>query len=246
MAVNLSLDGLKVLVTRPQHQATSLCESVVNEGGEAIVFPTIDIIPIEVSVSARLELDKQNIIIFVSRNAVELFGAALQARLASDVLAVAIGASTAQVMEERGFQPVIWPDAPAGSESVLALPELQDVKDKDILIVRGQEGRELLADTLIERGAITNYLEVYQRVLPMPTQQQLTHALLAECIIISSVNSLTNLCQLIGEENIKNKHLIVVSERIKQYAIGQGFEYINVAEGASDAALMQQIRKVGK
>ncbi len=246
MVTKLTLDGLKVLVTRPQHQAESLCEAVRAAGGEAIAFPTINILPLEVNLSAVCPLDTYNIIIFVSRNAVSYFDEGLQCSLSQGIVAVAIGSSTAESMRRHGFENVIKPATPAGSERVLELAELQDVEGKQVLIVRGQDGRELLADTLTERGARVTYLEVYQRGLPSPTQIELEQARTAQCIIISSVNSLVNLCQLIGEENIKNKRLIVVSNRIKQYAIRQGFKYIDVAVDASDRALMEQLGKVDK
>jgi uroporphyrinogen-III synthase len=246
MVTKSSLDGLKVLVTRPHHQAGELCRLVEDAGGEVIAFPTINIVPLAINSSEKHALDKYDIIIFVSRNAVAYFDAQLQASLAQNILAVAIGASTAQHMHKKGFKAVIKPDSPAGSERVLALPELHNVEGKQVLIVRGQDGRELLADRLTERGATVSYLEVYRRALPSPMQQQLDQAKQAECIIISSVNSLENLCQLVGEENFKNKRLIVVSNRIKQYAIGQGFKQIDVAVDASDTALMEQLIKVDK
>lgn len=242
----LSLDSLKVLVTRPQYQAHSLCEMVTNAGGEAIAFPTIDIVPIAVKASANTLLNQHDIIIFVSRNSVANFGYELRALLAKNVTVVAIGGRTAKFLLAQGFANVLQPATPAGSESVLTMPALQDVKGKNVLIVRGQDGRELLAETLTERGAKTHYLEVYQRAIPIPTPANIKQALLAECIIISSVNSLVNLSRLIGEKNVLNKQLIVVSYRIKQYAIEQGFKHIEVADDASDGAVMRQIMKVGQ
>ncbi|MFW5447018.1 MAG: uroporphyrinogen-III synthase, partial [Methylophagaceae bacterium] len=153
MATKSSLDGLKVLVTRPEHQAHSLCEMIANAGGEVIAFPTLDIVPIDVGVFAGL--DQQDMIIFVSRNAVMYFGGKYKNQLANDVTNIAVGASTAKCMKEYGFEQVLQARAPAGTESLLAMPELTDVDGKQILIVRGQNGRELLADTLTERGAIT-------------------------------------------------------------------------------------------
>ena len=42
-----SLDGLKILVTRPAGQATSLIEAIQAQGGIAHAFPLIEIHPVE-------------------------------------------------------------------------------------------------------------------------------------------------------------------------------------------------------
>ena len=43
MADKMSLDGLTVLVTRPQHQAQELCAQLENYSADVIVFPVIEI-----------------------------------------------------------------------------------------------------------------------------------------------------------------------------------------------------------
>lgn len=245
MVIRAGLKGSKVLVTRPRQQADGLCNSINAAGGEAIALPTIEIVALEIVNVAAYQLEKQDIIIFVSRNAVQYFATEWRAMLAADVVCVAIGAGTAKLMQANGFQTVLQPSAPAGSESLLDMSVLHDVVGKNIVIVRGQDGRELLAETLTARGAQITYLEVYQRALPTRLPDRVKkQAISAQCIIIASVNSFVNLCRLIGAENVTNKHLIVVSERIKQYAIKQGVKHISVADDPSDNAVMRQLAKV--
>lgn len=59
------------------------------------------------------------------------------------------------------------PSEGADSEALLALPELGAVRGQRILIVRGEGGRTLLADTLAARGAQVDHAVVYRR-LPLP------------------------------------------------------------------------------
>ncbi|WP_275576186.1 uroporphyrinogen-III synthase [Aquitalea magnusonii] len=61
-------------------------------------------------------------------------------------------------------QDILFPTAGSDSEALLALPQLADVAGQHWLIVRGQGGRALLADTLCARGAQVSLAEVYQRV----------------------------------------------------------------------------------
>jgi uroporphyrinogen-III synthase len=244
MVTKPSLDGLRVLVTRPEHQARSLCDSINAAGGVAIALPVMDIMPILPWQESLLSLAEQDMIIFISRNAVTHFMAGLQTSLADNVQLVAVGAGTAETMREHGLRVDIQPPPPAGSESLLTMPELNMVQDKNVLIVRGDGGRELLADTLLARGANISYLEVYRRGLPLRTKQEIEQAKTVDCIVITSIAGLDNLCKLIDIDQLTLKRLIVMSERIRQHALNLGFQQCVVVADASDAAVMQQVNRM--
>lgn len=244
MVTKPSLDGLKVLVTRPEHQARSLCDSITCAGGVAIALPVLDIVPILPWHESALSLADQDMIIFISRNAVTHFMAGLLTSLADNVQLVAVGAGTAATMREHGLRVDIQPPPPAGSESLLAMSELNTVQDKNVLIVRGDGGRELLADTLLARGANISYLEVYRRGLPLRSKQEIEQAKTADCIVITSIAGLDNLCKLIDIDQLTPKWLIVMSERIRQHALNLGFQQCVVVADASDAAVMQQVNRM--
>lgn len=244
MVAESDLNGLTVLVTRPQQQVKPLCEMLHKAGANVIVFPVIDIVPIDQQHWLTVDLCNLNFMIFVSRNAVEHFVAARQDFTYGGITVVAMGAGTAAGLQEHGIQADIQPPAPAGSESLLAMPEFNSVKDKKILIVRGEGGRELLADTLAARGAKIDYIEVYRRCLPSIDKEKIAQAKTAECVVITSIMGLDNLCTLIKSDDLKNKWLIVLSERIKQYAIQKDFLQVMVATDTNDIAVMQQINKL--
>ena len=69
-------------------------------------------------------------------------------------------------MRRYGATEVIVPSERFDSEALLALPELETVAGKRIAIFRGEEGRELLGDTLRARGASVEYVACYRRVQP--------------------------------------------------------------------------------
>lgn len=244
MVTKSLLDGLKVLVTRPEQQAAGLCESIIAGGGEAIALPVLDIVPILPWNESELRVAEQDMIIFISRNAVIHFMAGLHICLADNIELVAVGSGTAATMQQYGLRVDIQPLPPGGSESLLAIPELNEVQDKKILIVRGEGGREHLADTLLARGANIRYLEVYRRGLPSRSKMEIEHAKTADCIVITSVAGLDNLCQLIDIDELTSKWLIVMSERIKQYALTLGFQQCVVVTDSSDAAVMQQVNQM--
>ena len=160
---DVSLAGVGVLVTRPQHQATELVDAIECCGGKAIQFPTIQIVardPAHVSSDAA-ELSDPDIAIFVSSNAVQH---GLQ--YAQHAHIAAVGPATAAAIEAAGRSVDILATTGFDSEHLLAKAELADMAGKTIRIIRGQDGRELLATTLRKRGARVDYLSVYERAVP--------------------------------------------------------------------------------
>jgi uroporphyrinogen-III synthase len=109
----LALQGVGVLVTRPEQQALPLCRLLEAAGATALRFPVIDIKP-EVDAAelrARLgPLDAFDLVVFTSANAVR-FGAPLLASLRtpprrhqSAVQVAAIAPALAQALEQSGPQ----------------------------------------------------------------------------------------------------------------------------------------------
>lgn len=246
MAANSTLNGLKILVTRPEQQAQGLCQAITNNGGEAIVFPVIDIarLPIEDWLPARLE--QYDMLIFVSRNAVSLFIEALTELLPEHIQLVAVGDGTAETIRSYNLTVSVQPESIAGSEGLLAMPAMRDVAGKTIGIVKGKGGRELLADSLMARGADIHYIEVYERVVSSPSVLQQQQALTSDCIVCTSVAGVENLCQILGAEmrTLFDKPLIVVSERIKTVADKLGFQRIMVTHDVSDVGIMRQLTEM--
>ena len=243
MAVNESLKGLKVLVTRPQQQAKKLSEMILTSGGQVISFPVIDIVPIDMKTWPQCDLAKQDMIIFVSRNAVSNFVGTLTSPLAEQIQLVSVGAGSAASMHAHGLRVDIQPDQSIGSEGLLLMPEFDKVAGKNVLIIRGKGGRELLADTLVERGATVKYLEVYVRALPKPSVEQCALALTSDCIVCTSVEGVKNLSLLLqkGLKTLLDKPMLVVSERIKKAAQTLGFQRIIVTSNVSDSAVLEQL-----
>ena len=246
MALSSSLAGLKVLVTRPAGQANALCESLIQAGAYPITFPTIEIVPIAKQNWLKRNLADYDVIIFISRNAVAHFVAGLTESLPEHVLLASVGDGSAESMRVHGLRVDIQPEQSIGSEGLLAMPELDDISGKKIVIVRGNGGRELLAETLVQRGANVHYLEVYERVLPSPSVAQCEQALTADCIVCTSVASVKNLSFLL-QKSLKilfNKPMLVISERIKETAESLGFQAIFETKDASDNAVIEQLTKM--
>jgi uroporphyrinogen-III synthase len=165
-----ALEGVGVLVTRPRTQAGDLVAAIEAAGGTAFCFPVLEIVAIDenVVVANASSLAKPDIVIFVSRNAVE-YGL----EYSDGAQIAAIGPATAAAIAAAGRIVDIQPAEGYDSEHLLAEPVLNDVDGKQIRIIRGSAGRELLAEELASRGAGIDYLSVYERRRPKASAQTL-------------------------------------------------------------------------
>ena len=247
MVDNDVLQGMRVLVTRPASQADKLVSLIQQQGAEPVLFPLIEIKATDVSSWPIIDWRKIDWLIFVSRNAVQHFCSGLPKKLPARLSCAAVGNGTAKAMREQGLTVSLQPEKSNGSEGLLSLQQMQKLDGQKIVIVRGQGGRELLADTLHARGASIRYIEVYSRQLPKVSKAQKIAALDTDILLATSVQSVTNLLRIFAENKaqICGKPLVVLSERIKQYALTQGFSDIAVTDNASDEAIMQRLTEIG-
>ncbi len=221
-----SLAHARVLVTRPQAQSGEVTQEIENVGGTPIHLPVIKITGREADVLAA-EVNaypRPDIAIFVSRNAVQ-FGINLISD--QDVAIAAIGPSTMQAIQNRGRTVDIYSDSGYDSEHLLAHKALSHVKNKRILILRGDHGRELLASELSGRGAIVRHQAVYERstadpdpkvVRDVASQLELEQI---KYVIVMSVDSLRSLLELLPTESkarLAQSWLVTPSERVIQTA----------------------------
>ena len=166
------LDGIGVLVTRPEGRARELNEAIEDAGGTVVPFPVLEIETRDETIlhDEQARLPPPDIAIFVSTNAVR-FG--LRYIPESGVKIAAIGPTTRACIEAEGRTVDIYPAIGFDSEHLLQEPELMDVGGKNVRIVRADSGRELLATTLRERGARVDYLSAYRRLPKRHTDAEL-------------------------------------------------------------------------
>jgi uroporphyrinogen-III synthase len=158
------LQGVGVLVTRPELQATALCRLLESAGALALRLPVIDIRPAADTSDIRLEvgaIEAFDLVIFTSANAVRFGSALLDEK--RDVMLAAIGPATARALTEAGYSVAVTPRGGFDSESLLLHPALTHPAGRRILLVKGVSGRNLLETRLSERGAQVVVADVYQR-----------------------------------------------------------------------------------
>jgi uroporphyrinogen-III synthase len=224
-------------------------------GAEAVCFPVIEITgPRDLGTLHALieQLDRFDMIIFVSANAVEQALPLINARhrqLPVRLLVACLGPASAQKLKQLGIDAPLLPLTRFNSEGLLQLSELQDVNGKRILIFRGEGGRELLAQTLRARGAEVQYAECYRRVRPradvMPLLRRWQDGLI-DLVTITSVEALDNLVAMVGESGrslLLDTPVVVVSNRIAEACRQYGFAHEPwIADEASDEGLVKAVK----
>ncbi len=245
-----ALDGARVLVTRPAHQAGPLCELIAQAGGKAVAYPVLAIAGPQSPHAVRdtvKRLGHYHIAIFVSPNAVAYGLDFMQESgpLPAGLILACVGKGSADKLQAHlGRPPDVVPQGRFDSETLLAHPALQGVKDTRILIVRGDGGREMLAQTLRRRGAQVDYLEVYRRTLPEPVPPWPQPI---DIITLTSSEGLKNLYRMAGAEHrqqLLSLPLVVVSQRTAALARELGFrQAVTVADNASDQALLEAVAR---
>jgi uroporphyrinogen-III synthase len=200
------MKGRRILLTRPAGQNERLAALVRAAGGEPLEVPAIEIRapddpgPLR-AVADRLE--DYDLAVFVSPNAVDQAMAAIRSRRAwpARLRAATVGTASAQALARHGVSDIIAPSERFDSEALLALPALGDARGRRVVIFRGDGGRELLGDTLRERGATVEYVECYRRLRPAdatPLARAFAGGAI-DAVVVTSSEGLRNLFELAGE-----------------------------------------------
>jgi uroporphyrinogen-III synthase len=201
------LRGRRIVLTRPAGQNERLAGLVRAAGGEPLIFPAIEIHALDdpaplLQVADRL--DRYDLAVFVSPNAVDQAMAAIGSRREwpANLRAATVGKASEQALARHGVTGVIAPSDRFDSEALLEMPALGSVGGKRVVIFRGDGGRELLGDTLRRRGATVDYVECYRRTRPGGDAGPLVRALERgeiDAVAVSSSEGLRNLFEMVGD-----------------------------------------------
>lgn len=167
---------MRIIVTRPAAQAATWVDALRKRGFDAVALPLIGIAPAtdrDAVTQAWLDLADKALIVFVSPNAVEEFfairpGASMWPKSS---VAASVGPGTTHALVRHGVPEKCIAEPPADSiqfdsESLWRRLSHDGWDGKSVLIVRGDGGRDWLADTLRSNGALVSFLAAYRRVTP--------------------------------------------------------------------------------
>lgn len=244
-----------VLLIRAHDQANALEQALAGRGQAVYRHAVIETQPLALH-DADLNLLEQHYdgVIVVSPAAVRFCAEALNQhqRQWPDTTYYTVGSGTAEALVTACHKTVTYPAPEHHGEALLALEELQAVDGTRWLIITGQQGRTVLADTLAQRGARVDTLEVYQRV-------PLVHDFDAEAatdlanwqqnvgtIVVTSEQQLTLFWESLPQSAhtwARQVRWVVSSQYLHDILSGHGVAepQLTVADNATTAALLRAV-----
>ncbi len=192
--------SIRVLVTRPRKQASSLAELLRAAGATPILIPTIQIDPpssyraLDHAITAVREYDW---LLFTSANAVDVFArraAAMGVKPRPRRIAV-IGPATERAVRAALDRPVDRIPSRYVAEALLESLR-KDAPNSSMLLVRAVAARDVLKAGLKAAGARVTVANAYRTVVPeqsIPMIQELFHENPPEAITFTSASTAQNL-----------------------------------------------------
>lgn len=249
-----------VVITRPRAQADSLAQAVAALGRTPVLLPLLEIAPLDDQAplaQALAGLADYALVAFVSPNAIDAAFAHIRAWPPGVALAV-LGEGSRAALARHGISAanatIVGPLDPtrSDSENLLQSLDLAALAGRRVLIVRGESGRELMADGFAAAGAAVTRVAAYKRRVP-PLTDELAHTLRTLLArpndwIITSSEALRGLLELLARldsgtavEKMQQQHLIVPHARIAETARALGLTRITLT-GSGDERLLAALQ----
>lgn len=251
---------MAVLVTRPAQLGIELVENLNKAGVAAIHFPFFSIEPDEQlnKLPHKLaQLKAGDYVVAVSKYAVQYADqtlTAIGAKWREDLNYFAVGQGTAERFCVASQRAITYPFAQQNSEGLLALTAMNPAQlaDKRLLLLRGNEGRELFPEQVQQRKAQLQILCCYQR--QAIEYDAVEHTSIwkragINHILVTSADIFHCLLKFVPETEhcwLKSCTLITISERIAQLARQQGWQQIVVAQRPDNLTLCTTIINIIK
>lgn len=255
---------MRLIVTRPQPQADDWVARLTARHIDAIALPLIAIEAapdLDAVDAAWLAMPGYTLAMFVSPSAVERFFARRPAGRdwPTATLAAGTGPGTARALVAAGvpLARVVAPPEDAlrfDAEALWAvLRPRREWQGCSALIVRGEGGRDWLADQLRAVGAKVAYVAAYRRAAPTlhPAQQHVLDAALADpgghVWLFSSSESVGRLAELAPAADWSAASALATHPRIAEAARGLGFAWVGVVSPVPEAVaatLVERTRSI--
>jgi uroporphyrinogen III methyltransferase / synthase len=225
------LHGLRVVVTRARAQASGVAATLRALGADIVELPAIRIEPRLESPEVRdavADLHSYALVCLTSPNGVRLLFEAMaaqgrDARALANATVAAIGPGTAAALAEHGLIADLVPERSIAESLVEALAEI-DVSGRPVLIARAAEARDVLPETLRERGAEVDVVPLYETVAEEPEPEAVDAAHSADYVTFTSSSTVRNLLDAIGERFPSSARVVTIGPVTSETAREAGLQ----------------------
>ena len=246
-----------IIITRPISQAQKLVERLRDVQRQVVLFPCMEIEALSDyqaldEVIARLH--EFALVAFVSPNAI---GATmrrlqhLQCTWPKNLAVAVMGQGSKEALLGFGFDEdahtIIQPSNQerTDSETLLEVLDLESLRGRKVLIIRGETGRELLADALRENGVDVQQIAAYRRCAPpfsLEKQREFLQLLElnGDWVVTSSeiLQTILNWAASTGGSTcvakMQQQHLLVPHRRIAENARSLGFQSLTLTSSGDE------------
>lgn len=209
---NKPLWGKRIVVTRSRAQASQLVDMIMDLGGEAVEFPSIEIKK-EANLSglhnAFSHLDSYEWLVFTSVNAVDIFFEELMQcgydiRDLKGIRLAAIGPATRDRLAQRGLRIEVMPDE-YRAEGVIKFLTSVSHPGQWVLLPRARGARTVLPEELKKAGLHVNEVFLYEAVAAPSVSPEVLQDIKRgnmDYLTFTSSSTVHNFVRIVGRENI--------------------------------------------
>jgi uroporphyrinogen-III synthase len=254
---------LVLLFTRPLPKLAASAQAFDAAGLDAVGAATCDIVYVKSerdAISTFLANTRVDVIIVTSVYAVAAAEDAVQSlieialtnrdvAIKSLPLIIAVGDATAKKLRHALYSipqqitpPIILTPEIHTSEGILAMPQVNEAKGKQVVIIKGEGGRQAIADGLTAKGASCQSFCVYRT-------EQLADPIYTKCWKVEDVRGIIATSEAMAMQLIHSQgHAILslpwltVSERIAVSLRERGVTEVFVCHRATDQALIAWVK----
>lgn len=253
---------MRVVVTRPQPQATQWVDAMRGEALDAVALPLVEILaPLDAEPvrAAWQALHSYQAAMFVSSTAVQHFSERNRAaqRAGAGFLAIktrawATGPGTRKALLEAGWSPASIDSPPEkaarfDSEALWEVVGQSVQPGQRVLLVRGGDeqgqakGRDWLADRLAEAGAQVDTVVAYRRARPQWSEEQVALAREAagarSLWLFGSAQAVQHLREMLPGQQWSEVTALATHERIARAAREAGFGGVHTCAPVLESAI---------
>jgi uroporphyrinogen-III synthase len=158
----------------------------------------------------------------------------------------AVGSATAVALRRAGVSNVLSPER-MDSDGLLALPALRAVQGRTVGLLTAPGGRDLIAPTLLERGALVQRADVYTRevVALSPASLARLRAFDGPLLLpVSSGEALQRVFEAAPDDlvlRLRGAGVLAASERLAALARTLGCDDVRIATGPRPAQLLAAV-----